>query len=129
MNIKMPDMVIPFAINKTLILFEICNNNNNNNNNTKNIVNTPLLNALVAEHGGQIIAEMRASDGFINATKMCKMGGKMWADYYRQETTQVYLETLSENMGYPIFNLLESKPGRHGSTWIHHRIAILLEYQ
>lgn len=87
-----------------------------------------ILDALVAEHGGQIIAEMRASDGFVNATKMCKMGGKLWAHYLENDTTQVFLQTLSANIGIPIIKLLEIKKGRYGGTWIHHRVAIHLAY-
>ena len=48
----------------------------------------------MAEHCGQIIAEMRASDGFVNATKMCKAGGKRWFNYVKSKETQQFFTAL-----------------------------------
>jgi hypothetical protein len=49
---------------------------------------TSLGSLLAAEHGGRVIAEMRMSDGYVDATKMCQSGGKLWSDYYRLAVTK-----------------------------------------
>lgn len=38
--------------------------------------------SILVQHEG-LVAEMRASDGYVNATKMCKSGRKQWSHYYR----------------------------------------------
>lgn len=84
-----------------------------------------LQECMVAEHGGQVIAEMRASDGYVNATKMCQSGGKLWADYGRLDTSRSFMMALSSNMGIPILDLVVSqRGGNHIGTWVHYRIAI-----
>lgn len=86
-----------------------------------------LTNSLVAEHGGQVIAEMRASDGYVNASKMCASGGKRWYDYIRIESTQAYFNVLSSKTGIPALDLVISqRGGDHSGTWVHHRVAIHL---
>lgn len=68
-------------------------------------------------------------DGYINATQMCKMAGKLFADYRRLENTQEFLKELSSIMGYPIMDLIQSKRGGHKDlmgTWVHPDIAIHL---
>ena len=87
-----------------------------------------LVDSLVAEHGGQIIAEMRASDGFVNATKMCKAGGKRWFNYIQNEDTKKFMDELKKpKAGIPAFeNLVISQRGHYGGTWVHPQVAIHL---
>lgn len=76
--------------------------------------------------GGEIISQ-RATDGYINATAMCKAAGKMWADYRRLRSTDEYLVALSADMGIPISELVQSikggKPALQG-TWVHPHVAV-----
>ena len=44
----------------------------------------------------------RVTDGFINATEICKAAGKNFADYTRTQNTKDFLEALSADMGIPI---------------------------
>lgn len=37
---------------------------------------------------GRLITEMRMTDGYINATKMCESAGKLWGGYFRNKTTE-----------------------------------------
>src|SRR5215217_1364915 len=39
---------------------------------------------------GKMITEIRPSDGFINATRMCASGRKNWSDYIRLTKTIKY---------------------------------------
>jgi hypothetical protein len=84
------------------------------------------MNALLSGNGG-IITEIRSSDGYVNASKMCRSGGKLWANYYQGDITKEFLEALSSNIGIPILRLVVSqRGGNHSGTWVHHRVAINL---
>lgn len=76
------------------------------------------------------VIEQRATDGYINATAMCKVAGKLFADYARLGSTKEFLEALSSDMGIPISELFQvvkggSDPLRQG-TWVHPDVAINL---
>lgn len=75
------------------------------------------------------LIEQRASDGYINATAMCKAAGKLIADYIRLKTTKEFLEELSSDMGIPISELIQLVKGgneRLQGTWVHPDVAIHL---
>jgi len=89
------------------------------------------------------IIECRKSDGYINATQLCKAGGKKFGHWYRIDSTkQLILElakkinnkdnTLDEsfiasNIQIWILNLVDAKVGgEHNSTWLHPDLAIQL---
>lgn len=77
---------------------------------------------------GEVI-HLRAKDGYINATSMCKSTGKLFADYARLKTTGAFLEELSSDMGIPITELIQSFTGgrpENQGTWVHPDIAINL---
>jgi BMFP domain-containing protein YqiC len=80
---------------------------------------------IIESFQGQQI-HIRQPDGYWNATQMCQKYGKLFADFYRLKTTKDYLAALSENMGIPIFSLVESQKGRGSQTWVHSRIALKL---
>lgn len=54
------------------------------------------------------IINQRATDGYINATSMCKTANKNFADYYRLKSTHDFLTELSTDMGIPISFLIQS---------------------
>lgn len=71
----------------------------------------------------------RQTDGYVNATELCKAAGKLFADYRRGDAASAYLDKLSATMGYPIVELVQSRPGRPdngGGTWVHPKVAINL---
>ncbi len=83
----------------------------------------------------------RPMDGYINATEVCKVAGKKLNDYLRLNTTQQFLEEMSNVTGIPvtgipvteqnqsftplIYMIQGGKPQEQG-TWIHPKIAINL---
>ena len=50
------------------------------------------------EYGGEVIRQ-RASDGFINATAMCRAAGKEWPDYQKRKSTEKFFNALSADLG------------------------------
>ncbi len=78
---------------------------------------------------GNLITQLRKSDGFVNATKLCRSGGKLWADFYRLKSTNAYIKVLSESMGIPIDSLIREiidGPNHLRGTWVHPQLAIAL---
>lgn len=64
------------------------------------------------------------ADGMINATALCKAGGKKLNDYTRLKTTQEYLKALENNTGIPVLDLIISDTGgNHEGTWIHRKVG------
>lgn len=79
---------------------------------------------------GVLITEMR-KDGYVNATMMARSAGKLWADFYRLESTARFLTALKEDLqkvgpSPSIMALVQSTPGRYGGTWVHRKVAIHL---
>ncbi len=73
------------------------------------------------------IIECRKSDGYINATQLCKAGGKKFYDWSILETTKTLINTLSFKAGIPALNLInKTAGGNHSGTWIHPDLAIQL---
>jgi hypothetical protein len=71
----------------------------------------------------------RSKDGYINATAMCRIAGKLWADYNRLNATQSYFAALTSDMGIPISGLVQSSKGgdpRLQGTWVHPQVAVNL---
>ena len=66
-------------------------------------------------------------DGYINATMLCKAGGKLFGHYKTTKRTNTYLEALSLHLKIPIKELVLSKQGGNNKyeqgTWIHPYIA------
>jgi len=76
-----------------------------------------------------IVIQQRLTDGYLNATTMCKACGKFFADYYRLDSTKAFLEALSLDMGNPISKLIvvrKGKPANLQGTWVHPKVAIHL---
>jgi hypothetical protein len=76
-----------------------------------------------------MVIEVDPVTSMVNATQMCLAGGKLFGDYYRQKSTEEYLQTLSFNMGIHILKLVESKPGgNHSGTMVHFQVALHVAY-
>lgn len=83
--------------------------------------------SLISHQVQNSIVEQRASDGYINATAMCKAAGKLVADYRRLGSTDAFLQALEADVGIPISALLQSVKGGDPAlqgTWVHPQVAI-----
>lgn len=101
-----------------------------------------LIYALQNNDGSGIVTEINLSNGFVNATKLCKSAGKNWYDYYRTKRTQDFLKELKndnpvlENTimnNHVLKNTMENSSnelilskvgGNHTGTWVHPDVAI-----
>ena len=64
-----------------------------------------VVNYITHEEDDQLIY-MRSTDGYVNATAMCKAFGKLGADYYRLSSTKEFVAELSSDMGIPIRDII-----------------------
>ena len=73
------------------------------------------------------IIQFRETDGYINATQLCKAGGKNFGHWNSLESTKELIRVLESNIGIPILDLIDKKiGGNHSNTWIHPDLAIQL---
>lgn len=73
--------------------------------------------------------EQRASDGYFNATAMCKAAGKKISHYLGGGGTQDFLAELSSDAGIPASELAQSIKGGEPhlqGTWVHPQVAVNL---
>jgi len=77
---------------------------------------------------GALISQ-RATDGYINATAMCRAAAKEWANYNQNSSTRAFLQALEGSLGIPrdlIVQSILSGPNEARGTWIHPQVAIHL---
>ena len=81
--------------------------------------------------GGEInlngITVLSREDGFINATALCKAGGKQFNDWYRLEKTKLFLNALSSSTGCPVdilIHIITNMKNELRGTWVHPRLAV-----
>ena len=78
------------------------------------------------DYHGTLIAQ-RASDGYVNATAMCKAEGKLFGHYNQLASTKEFLNHLASVIGIPITGLVivnqGGTPALQG-TWVHPDVAI-----
>ncbi len=83
--------------------------------------------ALVSRSWNGTPIARRTSDGYVNATAMCKANGKQWNDYWRTDRATTYLEALGAETGIPVSTLcLSLKGGARQGTWVHPQVAVEL---
>lgn len=100
-------------------------------------VSSSLIEALMGPDG--FITEFRNSDGFINATKMCKSAGKKWSHYWDSDNTRLFLGALklarnpeaagaASGLVEPTSwsGFVEINRGGHAGTWVSPLVAINL---
>lgn len=108
----------------------------------------PAPQAIEGRQWNGVTIQRRQSDGFINATAMCKAGGKRWNHYASNERTEEYMVALQRHLeaenpcgaavaGNPatlsygiaertaaLIDVRQSgRPDQQG-TWIHPRLAV-----
>jgi hypothetical protein len=73
--------------------------------------------------------QRRPTDGYVNATAMCKANGKLWKNYHQNDRTQAYIAALTMALGSagnpadPIQTITTGLNHLRG-TWVHPRIAV-----
>jgi hypothetical protein len=71
---------------------------------------------------GRMITEMRLSDGYVSATKMCQSAGKTWGHYNAVEGHVAVRNALATSLRIPIDDLVQSitnGPLHQRGTWVH----------
>lgn len=89
-------------------------------------INTQEL--VVHQFDGGVI-NLRNIDGYVSATQMCKLAGKKVNHYKDNDSTNEYLDALSEDLGVPVKQLFQVVRGGSPSiqgTWVHPKVAIHL---
>lgn len=92
-----------------------------------------LLSLVSHEVDGELIPQ-RMTDGYVNATALCKASGKQFNDYFRLKITQDFLNELSMETGIPVTGipvtgLVAIKQGgtpQEQGTWVHPQVAVNL---
>jgi hypothetical protein len=85
---------------------------------------------LTARAWNGISISRRIGDGYVNATAMCKAGGKRWNHYAANDRTQSYIASLAAVTGIPatgIGGLIQTIQGGQPhlqGTWVHPRLAV-----
>lgn len=73
------------------------------------------------------VIDQRASDGYINATALCKAAGKLWGHYWESNNTKEFMAELERDIGIPISVLVQStRGGLLQGTWVHPQVSIHL---
>lgn len=66
-------------------------------------------------------------DGYVNATKLCQAGGKLFSKWYRLESTKELIQVLKSQCPDLDIKFVDSKKGgNHSGSWIHPDLAIQL---
>lgn len=71
--------------------------------------------------------QRRTTDGYVNATAMCKANGKEWKHYFETDRAHRYLDALSESVGIPtdlLFSSITTGSNDGRGTWIHPQLAV-----
>lgn len=89
----------------------------------------PIQLSLIAHEIETEIVNQRISDGYVNATAMCKLAGKAFAHYMESASTKAFVEELSADVDIPISGLIHSIKGgvpQYQGSWVHPRVALHL---
>jgi len=75
------------------------------------------------------LIQQRSTDGYINATAMCRAAGKEWSAYRRNDTTDAFLGALEGSLQIHrdlIVQSITAGANEARGTWIHPQVAIHL---
>ena len=80
----------------------------------------------IVTHNYNGYAISQDNDGYTCLTDMAKAAGKLVADYLKTDSTQAYLQGLSDDMNIPISSLIRivQGKGKKQGTWAHPEVAI-----
>lgn len=63
-------------------------------------------------------------DGYVNMTKAAKAFGKDVKEFWLNDSTKEYMESLAETLGLSPEYLKQTKMGRNGGTWADPKLAV-----
>jgi len=145
-NLSISSQLVEQIIQKDKQLEEFIVVKNNSNNFKSNIPNDD-FNDLIEKNANieieqtdnkkpmtlilnQNVIEYRKSDGYINATQLCKAGGKKFSHWINLESTKELICVFASDAGIPASLLIDIKKGNsinfEQGTWIHSDLAIQL---
>ena len=86
----------------------------------------PILHALTAADGRPVV-ELRTSDGYVNATRMCHAAGKMWANFQMLKEAADLFAVLEVKLALTSLDLAKVQHGGASpGTWVHPQVAVRL---
>lgn len=77
-----------------------------------------------------ITVYQRKSDGYVNATQICKVHRELTgerkdpSEWLVNKASKAAISKLSDITGIPVISLYETLTGKYGGTWIHPRLAV-----
>jgi len=100
------------------------NNLQTQNSILKNQINNQDMTFKISLENGETMNIGIRSDGYINATELCKAAGKKYNDYHRLKQTEDYFQALSFNTQIPVKDLINSNVGgNHSGTYVHRKVG------
>jgi len=82
---------------------------------------------LIKHQVNDSIITQRESDGYINASDLCKAAGKRWHNYIRNETTGHFVRALEAKTRIRVLGLIqEVTTAGVTAIWVHPKVAIHL---
>lgn len=75
---------------------------------------------------GGVPVRARPTDKYVDATALCKAGGKKWEAFERNRETQEFLAAVASKARILAFDLVQKRRGHGGGTWVHPEVAIRL---
>jgi hypothetical protein len=84
--------------------------------------------SVALSHGG-ITLEFRTSDGYVNATRMCKDAGREWSGYARTAEAKNYQTSLARSLNICRDKLVQkigNGTNDERKTWVHPDLALFL---
>lgn len=83
---------------------------------------------LIQHEVNNSIIEQRSSDGYINASELCKAAGKRWHNYLRDEPNGHFLRALESKTRISAADLIQEVIDASGipAIWVHPKVAIHL---
>ena len=94
--------------------------------NTQTVENG-FFNCKLSVRDGEDLSISVRPDGFVNATQLCKAGGKQFKHWFQTNETKQLIQALVYNTGIPALDLIDvKKGGNHSGSWIHPDLAVQL---
>ena len=76
---------------------------------------------LLEINGIQVL--IRKEDGYVNATKLCNAGNKRIDNWFQNKQTKYLIQILEKDINIEKSQLIDSKQGKNGGTYIHPLLA------
>ena len=87
----------------------------------------PRQGVLIEHRANGSVITQNPTNGYINATTLCKKAGKLFGHYFANASTKEFLEELSTDIGIPITALVQivkgGKDAKSQGTWVHPQVA------